>query len=84
MVDTARRGSWARPMRRSCLAMMAMFASVVIRGWVPVCTAYCSAGQAEGVVAEGVEHVAARHAVVAGEDVGADVAERVADVEAGP
>ena len=40
-------------------------------------------GQAEGVVAEGVEHVAAGHPVVAGEHVGADVAERVADVEAG-
>ena len=64
--------------------MMAMFASVVIRGCVPVWTAYCSAGQAEGVVAEGVEHVAASHAVVAGEDVGADVAQRVADVEPGP
>ena len=25
--------------------MMAMFASVVIRGWVPVWTAYCSAGR---------------------------------------
>src|SRR5690606_17505447 len=39
-------------------------------------------GQAEGVVAERVQHVAAAHAVVAGEDVGGDVAERVADVQA--
>ena len=38
-------------------------------------------GQTEGVVAHGVQHVVARHPQVAGVDVGADVAERVADVQ---
>ena len=37
--------------------------------------------QAEGVVAHRVQHVVAGHPLVAGVDVGADVAERVADVE---
>jgi hypothetical protein len=55
--------------------MISMFASVVRRGWVLL------GRQAERVVAEGVEDVAAGHPVVAGEHVGADVAERVADVE---
>ena len=40
-------------------------------------------GQAEGVVAHRVQHVVAGHALEAGVDVGADVAERVPDVEAG-
>ena len=38
--------------------------------------------QPEGVEAHRVQHVAARHPLVAGVDVGAGVAERVADVEA--
>jgi hypothetical protein len=38
-------------------------------------------GQAEGVVAHGVHHVVARHAQIAGVDVGADEAERVAHVQ---
>ena len=38
-------------------------------------------GQAEGVVAHRVQHVVARHALEAAEDVGADVAERMADVQ---
>ena len=37
--------------------------------------------QAESVVPEGVEDIFAKHAVVAGVDVGGDVAQRVADVE---
>ncbi len=41
-------------------------------------------GEPERVVAHRVEHVAARHPVEASEDVGADVPERVPDVEAGP
>ncbi len=41
-------------------------------------------GQAEGVVADGVDDVVPLHAQEAPEHVGADVAERVADVEAGP
>ena len=57
-----------------------MLASVVVSGWVPVCTAYCSAGRPK-VVAEGVEDVVSQHTVVAGEDVGGDVAQRVADVQ---
>ena len=40
-------------------------------------------GQAECVVAEGVENIVAQHAVVAGEHVGGDVPQRVADVQAG-
>ena len=39
-------------------------------------------GQAEGVEAQGVQDVVAGHALVAGEDVGGDVAQRVADVQA--
>ena len=38
--------------------------------------------QAEGVVAQAVEDVLAEHSVVAAEDVGGDVAERVTDVQA--
>ncbi len=38
--------------------------------------------QAEGVVADGVDHVVPGHALVAGVHVGADVAERVPDVQA--
>ena len=53
-----------------------MFAWVVVRGWVPV------GGQAEGVVAEGVQDVAAQHAVVPGVDVRGDVPQGVADVQA--
>ena len=40
-------------------------------------------GQAEGVVAEGVEHVLAGHALEAGVDIGGDIAQRVADVQPG-
>ena len=40
-------------------------------------------GQAERVVAEGVQHVGAEHPVVAGEHVGRDVTQRVADVQPG-
>ena len=32
------------PRRPSCRRKLTMFASVRVRGWVPVCTAYCSAG----------------------------------------
>ena len=39
--------------------------------------------QAEGVVAHGVHDVVSRHALVPGVHVGADVSQRVADVEAG-
>ena len=39
-------------------------------------------GQAEGVVAQGVQDVLAEHPVEAAVDVGRDVAERVADVQA--
>ena len=61
--------------------MLAMFASVVTRGCWPVCTAYCSAGQPERVVAHRVQHVVAGHALVTREHVGADVAERMPDVQ---
>ena len=64
--------------------MLATLASVVTRGCWPVCTAYCSAGEPEGVVAHRVQHVVAVHAHEAGVDVGADVAERVADVQPAP
>ena len=40
--------------------------------------------QAEGVVAHGVQHVLALHAVVAADHVGGEVAQRVADVQALP
>jgi hypothetical protein len=40
-------------------------------------------GQPEGVVPQAVQDVLAEHPVVAGEDVGRDVAQRVADVQAG-
>ena len=39
-------------------------------------------GQAEGVVADGVQHIAPGHAHVPAEDVRTDVAQRVADVQA--
>ena len=39
-------------------------------------------GQAEGVEAQGVQHVVPGHALVTGEDIGGDVAQRVTDVQA--
>ena len=39
-------------------------------------------GQAEGVITHGVQHVLALHAVVAGDHVGGEVAQRVAHVQA--
>ena len=62
--------------------MVAMFASVVTRGCWPGLHRVLLGGQAEGVVAHRVQHVVAVHPLVAGEHVGADVAERVADVQA--
>ncbi len=41
-------------------------------------------GQSERVEAHRVQHVVAGHPLEAGEDVGADEAERVADVQSGP
>ena len=41
-------------------------------------------GQAEGVVAHRVQHVLAEHALVTGDHVGRDVAQRVADVQPRP
>ena len=45
VVASERRASWDRPRRCSWRRMFATFASVVVRGWVPVWTAYCSAGR---------------------------------------
>jgi hypothetical protein len=39
-----RRRSWLRPRRLICCRYVATFWAVVIAGWVPVCTANCSAG----------------------------------------
>ena len=59
-----------------------MFASVLVRGWVPVCTAYCSAGRPNASNPNACKHIAARHPEVARVDVGRDVAEGVPDVQA--
>ena len=83
MVAGPRRESWPSPSARSCRRIVAMLASVVTRGCCPVCTAYCSAGNPERVVAHRVQHVLAVHALVASEDIGADVTERVTHMESG-
>ena len=49
---------------------------------LPVLHRVLLGGEPEGVVAHGVQHVAPVHPHEAGEDVGADVAERVTDVQA--
>ena len=59
-----------------------MFASVVVRGCWPVCTAYCSAGRPNASNAERVQDVVALHAAEPADHVGGDVAQRVADVQA--
>ena len=61
--------------------MLAMFFSVVMRGWTFVFDGVLLGGQAKGVEAHGVQDVVAAHAFVAGDDVGGDVAQRVADVQ---
>ena len=62
--------------------MLAMFRSVVIARVDAGLDGVLLGGQAEGVPAHRVQHVAAPHPLVAGEDVGGDVALGVADVQA--
>ena len=61
-----------------------MFSAVVIARVLTVLDGVLLGRQAERVVAHRVQHVVAAHPHEAGEDVGADVAERVADVQARP
>jgi hypothetical protein len=81
MVSMARRSSWPRPRRRSCRHDD----DVVLGGLARVLAGLDGillGRQAEGVVAQAVQHVLAEHPVVPGIDVGGDVAQRVADVQA--
>jgi hypothetical protein len=45
VVSIERRRSWLRPSRRICSRYVLTFWAVVTAGWVPVCTANCSAGR---------------------------------------
>ena len=70
----AHAGSWRR--------MLAMFCSGGDARMLAGLHGVLLGRQAEGVVAHGVQHVLALHAVVAADHVGGEVAQRVADVQA--
>ena len=83
MVDTPRRGSCAEPQP----AQLAPHRGDVLVGRdprvLPRLDRVLLGGEPERVVAHRVEHVVAGHALEARVDVGADVAEGMADVQAG-
>ena len=62
---------------------VSMFVWVVIRGWVLVWTAYCSAGRPKASQPIGCRTLKPAHPLVAANDIGRRISLRMADVQAG-